>query len=705
MVANVGEITYTVDANTRPLLEAEKVVDKSAGRMADDLNKVDKSSDKLSKGLRKTGRNAASLKGEVVRLSATVSPLSAAIKGVNQQIIAGTSAFGQSEQKITSVIAKTNAYGQSVQNARLRTTLFNRGVRDIRAGFATFTPEVQRTRAGVAKVGESAKKTTKNFKAMRGVTGQLGFQIQDLAVQLQGGQNAIVAITQQGSQLAGAFGPGGAIIGAVLAVSGALTTALVPGLFDSSDGMKKLSDEAQELRKSLASLALFELTDAAFKSSERVSELEQQLAKAKKRVDALGGVQIGAGLRKQAEAAKKEFEDINRELIFEQNTLKQINAQSTVTLKTSQSAQESVVKGLRAEAIERANIIKGQQKLAGVEATLDLPLERIQRQFEERNDIIQAETEKGSALQQDLVLRNAQLLLSQIGAINDKELQQEQTKLAALNKMRQEAFTTATAAQLGITEQTVERLDAIAAAGANASLSLKDAWTNNMLDVGDSIGDTLARAIVDGESLSQTLRGVAKSFLTEMLSSLIKVGAQMVINQAIGTAGAAAATATAVAAGSASAAAWAPAAALASLASFGANAAPAAAGIASTVALSQGLALAGGKLHGGPVGPGRAFPVTEDGRPEIFSDGNRQFLIPGSRGEVISNKDMGGGDPAININFNVQNSSPGASFEVTGVRQQGTEVTIDAIVSDIRTGNGPVSRALGESTNVTRKSI
>jgi hypothetical protein len=600
MVANVGEITYTVDANTRPLLEAEKVVDQSTKNMSTDFNKVDSSSKKLGGGL---------------------------------------------------------------------------------------------------------NKLTKSFKLQKNASQQLGFQLQDIAVQLQSGTRLTTVFSQQGSQLAGVLGPGGALLGAVIAISGALAGVLIPILFSSTGNMKKLSEEADELRKSLASLALFELTDAAFKSAERVSELEEQLRKAKIRMDGLSGTQMGE-FRAAAEAAKEEFKNINRELIFEQNTLKQINAQSTVALQISQGAQESFVRGLRKEIVERDKILKGQKELAGVEAALDLPVERLQRQFEKRNDIIQAETEKGSALQQDLVIRNAQLLLSQIGAINEKELQQEQTKLAALNKMRQEAFTTATAAQLGITEQTVERLDAIAAAGANASLSLKDAWANNMLDVGDSIGDTLARAIVDGESLSQTLRGVAKSFLTEMLSSLIKVGAQMVINQAIGTAGAAAATATAVAAGSASAAAWAPAAALASLASFGANAAPAAAGIASTVALSQGLALAGGKLHGGPVGPGRAFPVAEDGRSEIFSDGNRQFLIPGSRGEVISNGDMrGGGEPAININFNVQNSSPGASFEVTGVRQQGTEVTIDAIVSDIRTGNGPVSRALGESTNVTRKSI
>jgi hypothetical protein len=35
---------------------------------------------------------------------------------------------------------------------------------------------------------------------------QAGYQIQDFIVQVQGGQSALVAFSQQGSQLAGAFG-------------------------------------------------------------------------------------------------------------------------------------------------------------------------------------------------------------------------------------------------------------------------------------------------------------------------------------------------------------------------------------------------------------------------------------------------------------------------------------------------------------------
>lgn len=55
---------------------------------------------------------------------------------------------------------------------------------------------------------------------------QGGFQLQDFAVQVQGGTSALTALAQQGSQFLGIFGPGGAIAGAVLAV-GALAASFL----------------------------------------------------------------------------------------------------------------------------------------------------------------------------------------------------------------------------------------------------------------------------------------------------------------------------------------------------------------------------------------------------------------------------------------------------------------------------------------------
>lgn len=78
---------------------------------------------------------------------------------------------------------------------------------------------------------------------------QAGYQIQDFIVQVQGGQSALVAFSQQGSQLAGSFGPGGAVLGAVIALGSVLAGVLMTALGSSSNKMKELQTAAEELNK------------------------------------------------------------------------------------------------------------------------------------------------------------------------------------------------------------------------------------------------------------------------------------------------------------------------------------------------------------------------------------------------------------------------------------------------------------------------
>ncbi|EMF7215103.1 phage tail protein [Salmonella enterica subsp. enterica serovar Oranienburg] len=78
---------------------------------------------------------------------------------------------------------------------------------------------------------------------------QAGYQIQDFIVQVQGGQSALVAFSQQGSQLAGAFGPGGAVFGAVIALVSVLIGSLSAALGSTKDEMEQLKTAAETLNK------------------------------------------------------------------------------------------------------------------------------------------------------------------------------------------------------------------------------------------------------------------------------------------------------------------------------------------------------------------------------------------------------------------------------------------------------------------------
>ena len=84
-------------------------------------------------------------------------------------------------------------------------------------------------RAGKAldQFGEESLRATRKTKRFAAVgLQQLGYQVGDFAVQVQGGTNAFVAFGQQGSQLLGILGPLGAVSGALLAIFTAFAAAM-----------------------------------------------------------------------------------------------------------------------------------------------------------------------------------------------------------------------------------------------------------------------------------------------------------------------------------------------------------------------------------------------------------------------------------------------------------------------------------------------
>lgn len=71
---------------------------------------------------------------------------------------------------------------------------------------------------GLAQISEQAKEGTAQFGRLQQGMQSAGYQLQDFAVQVQGGTSALTALSQQASQFLGVFGTGGAIAGAVLTV-------------------------------------------------------------------------------------------------------------------------------------------------------------------------------------------------------------------------------------------------------------------------------------------------------------------------------------------------------------------------------------------------------------------------------------------------------------------------------------------------------
>lgn len=82
--------------------------------------------------------------------------------------------------------------------------------------------------AGLPRLSAQTVEVSNGFRDMTPRIQSAGYQLQDFAVQVQGGTSAMTALSQQGSQFLGAFGPGGAIAGAILTV-GVLVMKLLEG--------------------------------------------------------------------------------------------------------------------------------------------------------------------------------------------------------------------------------------------------------------------------------------------------------------------------------------------------------------------------------------------------------------------------------------------------------------------------------------------
>ncbi|HBM3111075.1 TPA: tail protein (tape measure) [Klebsiella oxytoca] len=260
--------------------------------------------------------------------------------------------------------------------------------------------------------------------------------------------------------------------------------------------------------------------------------------------------------------------------------------------------------------------------------------------------------------------------------------------------------------------------------GYNMLTSAVDAFSGNA-------SNAITGLLTGTMSAQEAMRSLGNTILNSVINSIVQVGVEALKNYILGQTLGAASVASSVGMAATTASAWAPAAALASLATLGTNAAPASAGITSTVGLASGLALAGGRKNGGPVSPGNIYPVGEDNLPEFVQTNKGLFMIPGDDGRVFSNKDVTGGSPSIkkastgseyvsssknsasqsdsgggkqiqvNVQFYDQTSGGQHSFEAQAM-QEGNVVTVDAFLNDLDRG-GPMTSGIKDRFGLSVK--
>lgn len=142
---------------------------------------------------------------------------------------------------------------------------------------------------------ESAGKSTNGF---RNALQQGGYQVQDFIVQVQGGQSALVAFSQQGSQLTSVFSPvAGAVLTIATVIAGSLMASLSNGknaidamkdaisamdqvISVSSNGVAAYSDKFAALAKANTTVATLMRQQAQLELSAALSKVSKEVSKA-----------------------------------------------------------------------------------------------------------------------------------------------------------------------------------------------------------------------------------------------------------------------------------------------------------------------------------------------------------------------------------------------------------------------------------------
>ena len=142
---------------------------------------------------------------------------------------------------------------------------------------------------------ESAGKSTNGF---RNALQQGGYQVQDFIVQVQSGQSALVAFSQQGSQLASVFSPvAGAVLTIATVIAGSLMASLSNGknaidamkdaisamdqvISVSSNGVAAYSDKFAALAKANTTVATLMRQQAQIELSAALSKVSKEVSKA-----------------------------------------------------------------------------------------------------------------------------------------------------------------------------------------------------------------------------------------------------------------------------------------------------------------------------------------------------------------------------------------------------------------------------------------
>tara|TARA_R110000824_G_scaffold401353_2_gene611873 strand:+ start:139 stop:1890 length:1752 start_codon:yes stop_codon:yes gene_type:complete len=202
------------------------------------------------------------------------------------------------------------------------------------ANVSGYTAKLAQADSATEKLSTTTKKSDKQLADFSRRSGMAGIQFQQFIGQIQGGQSAMVALSQQSADLG--FVLGAPLLGAVAGISASVVGMLLPALFNSKDAMQLLEKVSEDLKKSLSG------------TSEGAIELSNSLLLLAKKSEALARLQISSSIFDAEKQIKISSEGIKDQIegAFGGNTLNTLRGFSehlrNAAMKTNSSMSEIV---------------------------------------------------------------------------------------------------------------------------------------------------------------------------------------------------------------------------------------------------------------------------------------------------------------------------------------------------------------------------
>lgn len=256
MVDKVGGVEFDVTIDSTGAVAAGSRLVENNKSISDSFDKIDKEAKKFEgsmKGLTSQySRSSSELKEFISQqLSAgrtidengnVITAYGVKARNLSEQLSALTDEFKKNESRVKSV---DDAYSALTKEQKVLEVAINEVNEELKENVAVQAASEKSTK----NLAVSSKGASKAIGGMGRNVGMAGVQIGQFAGQIQGGQSALLAFSQQGADIGMLFGPAGMIAGGIIAVGAALAGSLMPGLMDSTDATKELADKLRDLQK------------------------------------------------------------------------------------------------------------------------------------------------------------------------------------------------------------------------------------------------------------------------------------------------------------------------------------------------------------------------------------------------------------------------------------------------------------------------